>query len=257
MPTIDPKDLIDRTFLKETEADGQPFRARIVRAIIKIDVELKADTDHIKFLRGVDGGTADDIYINNQIHDFIERDSLDIESDTEKMYRFRCISAHQCPLRTPDRDYNGSICNVLVEWESGETTYEPLDIIAKDYPMSCAEYAKCNCLLDTPGWKRFRHLAKNNKKVEQMVNQAKLKSYRQDQFSKFGFLVPHTHGQAVEIDLANGNSKWQDAEAVEMEQLEEYKTCVDKGKGGKAPIGYKKIWCHIVYDVKHDGHHKS
>jgi hypothetical protein len=34
MVTIDPKDLIGRTFLKETEEDGQQFRALVVRAII-------------------------------------------------------------------------------------------------------------------------------------------------------------------------------------------------------------------------------
>jgi hypothetical protein len=46
-------------------------------------------------------------------------------------------------------------------------------------------------------------------------------------------------------------------EAVKMEQLEEYKAFEDKGKGGTAPIVYKKIQCHMVYDVKHYGHHKS
>jgi hypothetical protein len=79
--------------------------------------------------------------------------NLDIESDTEQMYCFRRISAHQGPLRTSDRDYIGSTYNILVEWESEETTYEPLDIIAKDDPVSCAEYTKRNGLLDTPGWK--------------------------------------------------------------------------------------------------------
>jgi hypothetical protein len=41
MVTIDPKDLIGRTFLKETEEDGQRFRARVVHAIIDKDDELK------------------------------------------------------------------------------------------------------------------------------------------------------------------------------------------------------------------------
>jgi hypothetical protein len=89
-----------------------------------------------------------------------------------------------------------------------------LDIFAKDYPMSCAEYAKCNGLLDTLDWKRYCHLAKNGKNVERMVNQANLNSYQQESFWKFGFLVPHMHGQANEIDLANGNIKWHDSEAV-------------------------------------------
>jgi hypothetical protein len=34
-------------------------------------------------------------------------------------------------------------------------------------------------------------------------------------------------------------------------------TFVDKGKGGTAPTGYKKIRHHMVNDVKHDGCHKS
>jgi hypothetical protein len=38
MPIIDPKDLIGRTFLKDTESVGQSFRARIVRAIAEKDV---------------------------------------------------------------------------------------------------------------------------------------------------------------------------------------------------------------------------
>jgi hypothetical protein len=189
-PTIDPKDPIGRTYLKDTESDGQRFPARIVRAIAEKDAELKRDPSHIKFLCEVDGDTANDIYTYNQVLDFIERDNLDIESDMGQMYCFRRNSAHQGPLRTSDRDYNGSTYNILVEWESGETTYEPLDIIAND-----------DGFLDTPGWKPFRHLAKNDKKVERMVNQAKLHSYRQESFWKFGFLVPRTHGQAVEIDL--------------------------------------------------------
>jgi hypothetical protein len=100
-------------------------------------------------------------------------------------------------------------------------------------------------------------MPKNKKMVERMVNQAKLRSYRCDPFWKFGVLVPHTHNQALKIDQANGNHLWQDSEAREMKQLGEYNTFIDKGKGGIPPDGYKKIQCHMVYDVKHDGRHKS
>jgi hypothetical protein len=33
--------------------------------------------------------------------------------------------------------------------------YEPLKTIAADDPVTCAEYAKENILLDTEGWKKF------------------------------------------------------------------------------------------------------
>jgi hypothetical protein len=84
----------------------------------------------------VDGDTVHDIYTFNQVLDFIEHDGLDIERNTEQMYRFHYISVHHCPLRMSDRFYNGSTYALLVSWESGETMYEPLDIIAKDNTMS-------------------------------------------------------------------------------------------------------------------------
>jgi hypothetical protein len=70
--------------------------------------------------------------------------------------------------------------------------------------------------LDTPGWKRFLYIAKNAKKVERMVNQAKLRSYYPETFWKFGVMVPRSRNQALEIDQANGNCLWQESETTEM-----------------------------------------
>jgi hypothetical protein len=132
---------------------------------------------------------------------------MDFAGNTEQLYRFRRISAHQGPLRTSDKDYKGSTYNVLIEWETGEKTYEPLDTIAKDDPVTCAEYARRNGLLDTSGWKRFKSLGKNERKIERMVNQAKLKSYRRHPFWKFGFMVPCSYSQPVEIDQVTPSGK--------------------------------------------------
>jgi hypothetical protein len=85
MATIDPKDLLGRTFLKDSESDGQRFRARIVRAILDHDADMKCDPQHIKFLCEVDGDTADEIYTYNQILALIEQDNLEIGSDTEQL----------------------------------------------------------------------------------------------------------------------------------------------------------------------------
>jgi hypothetical protein len=257
MVTIDPADLIGRTFLKDTEEDGQRFRARIVKTILDEDEERQKDPQYIKFLCSVDGDTADEILSYNEVLDHIERDNNEIDNDTEQYYKFRRISAHQGPLKNTDKDYKGSMYNVLVEWETGETTYEPLDLIAKDDPVTCAEYAQRNGLLDTPGWKRFKRLGRNEKKIERLVMQAKLHSYRREPYWKFGVLVPRTHAQAMELDEMNKNNKWQEAEVLEISQLLEYGTFQDIGVGGVAPAGYKKIRGHMVYDVKHDGRHKS
>jgi hypothetical protein len=107
--------------------------------------------------------------------------------------------------------------------------------------MTPYEYALKHNLLDEPGWKLFRHYTRNKNKLGRIVNQTKVSSYRREPFWRFGVLVSRTHKLAIELDIKNNNKRWQDAEATEMNQLLEYQTFLDKGKGGEAPIGYKKI----------------
>jgi hypothetical protein len=59
----------------------------------------------------------------------------------------------------------GSQITLLIEWENGEITKEPLRIIAADDPVTCAKYARENGLLDQPRWKRFKHIAKMRKSL--------------------------------------------------------------------------------------------
>jgi hypothetical protein len=86
-----------------------------------------------------------------------------------------------------NKDYKGSLYNIVVEWETGATTYERLDLIAEDDPVSCAEYGSKNQLLE--GQSKYN--------IKCMVKKAKLTSYRRDPFWKFVVLVSCTHAQAV------------------------------------------------------------
>ena len=144
-----------------------------------------------------------------------------------------------------------------VRWENDEITSEPLKFIAADDPVTLAQYALDNDLLNTDGWRRFRSIAKNQKKIKRMANQAKLRSYRYAPKYMFGFEVPRNYNHALELDKKNGNTRWQDCTKVEMEQLYEYSTFQDYGIDGKIPPGYKKIRTHLVFAVKHDGRHKA
>jgi hypothetical protein len=103
-------------------------------------------------------------------------------------------------------EYKGSQCNLLIEWEDGEITSEPLTVIATDDPVSCAMYACENDRIDKPGRKRFKQIAKREKKFTRMVNQAKLRSYNTAPRYKYGFQVPRTYEQALRLDKQNGNT---------------------------------------------------
>jgi Reverse transcriptase (RNA-dependent DNA polymerase) len=62
----------------------------------------------------------------------------------------------------------------------------------------------------------------------------------------------------MQIDQRNGNNLWGDAITLELAQIGDYDTFIDKGHRIKAnaPSVYKKIRVHLVFDVKHDGRHK-
>ena len=47
----------------------------------------------------------------------------------------------------------------------------------------------------------------------------------------YGLQVPRNHAQAMELDAANKNDLWKKAKELELKQLNEYETFIDKGKG--------------------------
>ena len=52
-----------------------------------------------------------------------------------------------------------------------------------------------------------------------------------------------------------GNTKWQDAVKLELDQVNSYNVFIDHGS--KPLPNYRKIREHLVFDVKHDGWHKA
>ena len=80
-------------------------------------------------------------------------DHCDHQEQHEDLYKFIAITDHQGHLSPQDENYKGSKYNVMVEWETGEITEEPLSLIAADDPVTCAVYAKKHDLLYLDGWK--------------------------------------------------------------------------------------------------------
>ena len=151
----------------------------------------------------------------------------------------------------------------MVEWESGEVTYEPLTLISKDDPITCAVYAKKHDLLDTTGLKHLKRYAKTSKRLIRAVNQSRINQVRASARYQHGFQVPKGYNDAIRLDKENSNTHWQDAMDLELSQIHEYKVFKDTGKAqfhsGKAvtPDGFQKIRVHFVYAVKHDGRFKA
>ncbi len=255
---LPPDDLIDRTFLMPPKDDGSRERAKIVKRINVYKDKRKDDPDYVKFSCLVNG-EYEEIVAYNDIVDYIEQDD-----SWDGMWKFKNIKQIKGPMRSNHPHYKGCDYNALVEWETGELSWEPL--IMKDKtgvwdtdPVTVAVFMREHNRIEEfssilPGLKRY---CKTQKRIVRRANQAKLTSYRTKPVYMFGVLIPRNYQQAIEFDKANGNTKWQDATRLELEQINDYDTFVDKGRGYIPGPGWKKITVHLVYACKHDGRFKA
>ena len=134
---------------------------------------------------------------------YLEKDNQEDNSP----YKFRALTNHHGLLKKSDSNYNGSLYNVLVEWEGGEITEEPLSIFSQHDPVTCAAYAKEKNLLHLPEWNELKHIAKHQKTPTRAINQTKIKQGRRSATYQFGYLIPRDYKHALELDKLNGNSR--------------------------------------------------
>ena len=172
MANLDIPNLLGRSFLLPPDDN----RERHMAKIIDID-DHGQPLEDIKFKLKINKDQAEEIMSYNQLMDYIQK-GTDAEEDPDSLFKFRDIVAHQGPLESTDPDHKGSKYNVMVEWESGEVTYEPLTLISKDDPITCAVYAKKHDLLDTTGWKHLKRYAKTSKRLIRAVKQSRIRQVR-------------------------------------------------------------------------------
>ena len=134
MANIDIPNLLGRSFLLPPENNGERHMAKI----IDID-DLGQTLEDIKFKLKINKDQAEEIMSYNQLMDYIQK-GTDAEEDPDSLVKCRDIVSHQGPLESTGPNNKWSKYNVMVEWESGEVTYEPLTLISKDDPITCALY---------------------------------------------------------------------------------------------------------------------
>ena len=246
MANIDIPNLLGRSFLPPPEDNGEHHTAKI----IDID-DHGPPLEDMKFKLKINKDQAEEIMSYNQLMDYIQK-GTDAEEDPDPLFKFRDIVAHQGPLESTDPDQKGSKYNVMVEWESGEVTYEPLALISKDDPITCVVYAKKHDLLDTTGWNHPKRHAKIPKRLIRADKQSWIRQVRASARYQHGFQVPKDYNDAIRLDKENSNTHWQDAMNLELTGKAQF-------HNGKAvtPDGFQKIRVHFVYAVKHDGRFKA
>ena len=152
------------------------------------------------------------------MNDFIEERFL----KDDGVWKFHRILDHKGPLSKDDPCCEGSKYNVLIEWETGERTWEPTNLLdLDDHKVDLAIYERGNRSLELHGWKQYKKLAKWKKKLDRMVKQAKLRSFKNSPKYTFGIRVPNDHEEAMYLNKINGNSLWANAELKETGEMDD------------------------------------
>jgi hypothetical protein len=90
------------------------------------------------------------------------------------------------------------------------------------------------------------HVLKKHDQIISLVCKRTTRYLKRTQ--NFSIEVPKTVKEALALDRKNGNTLWADAITKEMKEV-----CIAFNilpDGHSAPIGYQKIPCHMIFDVK-------
>ena len=133
-----------------------------------------------------------------------------------------------------------------VRWGDGTESWEKLKDIKDSNPIEVAEYCFKNKLMDEPAisWWAPHIISKRNQVISKIKTRYRVANH------KYGVLVPRNIDEAYQIDNSNGDNLWRNAIAKEMGNIMVAFRILEEGE--RAPPGYTKIECNLIFDVKMD-----
>jgi hypothetical protein len=126
-------------------------------------------------------------------------------------------------------------------------SWENLADLKESHPIETAEYAKILGINHEPAFNWWiPHVLKKKDHIISLVRKRNL--CYSTQMHKFGIELPKTVKEAFELDKKNGNTLWADAIAKEIRDVSVAFSILPDGQ--PAPVGYQKIPCHMIFDIK-------
>ncbi len=136
---------------------------------------------------------------------------------------------------------------VCCQWKDGSTSWENLADLKESHLIETAEYAVTKGIDLEPAFNWWvPHVLKKRDWIISLVCKRTTRYLKRTH--KFGIEVPKTVKEALALDRKNSNILWADAIAKEMKEV-----CIAFNilpDGRSVPIGYQKIPCHMIFDVK-------
>ena len=95
---------------------------------------------------------------------------------------------------------------IKILWDTGEETWELLSEIKESDPITVAQYALENNLMDKPQWKWANKYIKNPQRFLRYTRQLIPNKKTHATKYKFGVKVPRTIKEAIKFDEENKNT---------------------------------------------------
>ena len=148
VPMFSPDELLGMTVLRPV--DDNLVHAKVARKILDRDAE---NHSQIKFLLALGDGQLEEIISYNELRDLVTESLAAKDTGQQDFASYSAILDHQGPLKNHDPKYKGSLYNVLFHWDDATKSWEPLNIILKQDPMTLACCAHDKGMFNEPGWK--------------------------------------------------------------------------------------------------------
>jgi hypothetical protein len=133
------------------------------------------------------------------------------------------------------------------QWKDGSMSWERLADLKESHPLETAEFAVTAGIDHKPAFNWWvPHTLKKRDRIISMMKRRTARYLKRTH--KFGIEVPKTVAEARALDRKNSNNFWMDAIAREMREVHKAFEIIPDGQ--TAPVGYQKIPCHMVFDIK-------
>ncbi len=147
----------------------------------------------------------------------------------------------------PSKHCNTYGWKICCQWKDGSITWESLKDLKESHPLEMAEYAVTQGIDHKPSFNWWvPQVLRPRKCIIPLVKKWKISYLKKN--LKFGIEVPTLVDHALKINKRNGNTLWADAIAKEMKDARITFKCLNPGE--HAPLDYKWIKCHMIFDIK-------
>jgi len=136
---------------------------------------------------------------------------------------------------------------ICCQWHDRSTSWQEVSLLCNSHRVEVAEYAIAQKIDKEPtlNW-WIPHVMKKREAIIKAVKSRKTAVLRKSH--KFGIEVPTSVEHALQLDAKNGNTFWADAIAAEMKEVRVAVRILSKDEPD--PVGYQKIRCHMIFDIK-------